>query len=144
MCLPLAETLCVFVCVCVCVCSLCACVRVTYQHNLFLKIRELLPLCKVADSFLCIQEFFPFQCSVGQEIKCKNVCLIDIRMHWIVNCTKYQEKFQKTSTISFWHFFWTSGLWIRRRRIHLRVPVVVSVPAMNKSSMDSNKSSSVI
>ena len=62
------------VCVCVCVC-------VTYQHNLFLKIPKLLPLCKVADSFLCIQEFFPVQCSMSQEIKCQNVCLIDIRMH---------------------------------------------------------------
>ena len=61
--------------VCVCVC-----VRVTYQHNLFLKIPKLLPLCKATDSFLGIQEFFPVQCSTIQELKCLNVCLIDIRM----------------------------------------------------------------
>ena len=41
-------------------------------------------------------------------------------------------------------FFWTSGLWMRQRRIHLRVPVVVSVPAAKRSSIDWNKLSSEI
>ena len=70
----LQKLLCVCVCVCLCVC-------VTYQHNLFLKIPKLLPLCKVAHFYLGIQEFFPAQFSTSQEIKCLNFCLIDIRMH---------------------------------------------------------------
>ena len=79
--------MCTCVCVCVCLCvhvrvcvCACVCVRVTYQHNLFLKIPELLPLCKVADSFLCIQEFSPAQCSISQEMKCVNVCLNEMKI----------------------------------------------------------------
>ena len=141
--------LCVCVCVCVCLCvfvcvplNVCVCVCVTYQHYPFLYIPKLLPLCKVADSFLCIQGFFPAQWSVSQEMKWVNVCLNEIKI--ALNWAKYQENVQSTSLISFWHFFWTSGLWIRRRRTHLRLPVVVSVPARNKSNMHWNRSSSEI
>ena len=125
---------CVCVCVCVCVC--------TYQHNLFLYIPKLLPLCKVAHFYLGIQELSPAQFSTIQEIKCLNVCLIDIRMHCFqANIKNFH---QSTSMISCRHFFLTNGRWIRRRRIHLTVPAVVWLPAAKRSMIDWNKLSSEI